>query len=183
MGQSVHLHDVKALSIKLCFYNTPLQISSTFLGSQRSTQTSNGMDAAVLSPFLLPRWLPGHLAQKVDLVAPICFMVTQTKAANNSGLRESWQKWPIMSQFAWKRLISKLVINTWIAGCLPRTWTSCSEQFCNFFFLPASRKSLQLKNTLGKSFIQWKEKSKPACCVRFHSFGYFFGGGCYPTPK
>lgn len=92
MGQSVHLHDVKALSIKLCFYNTPLQISLTFLGSQHSTQTSNGMDSAVLIPFLLPRWLPGHRAQKADLVAPICFMVARTKTANNSGLSESWQK-------------------------------------------------------------------------------------------
>lgn len=183
MGQSVHLHDVKALSIKLCFYNTPLQISLTFLGSQRSTQTSNGMDAAVLIPFLLPRWLPGHRAQKADLVAPICFMVAWTKAANNSGLSESWQKMaddePIcMEETHYQASYQYL-------GC----WLSANNLdllqwavlYVLFFFLPASRKSLQLKNTLGKSFIQWKEKSKPACCVRFHSFG--FRGQRHPTPK
>lgn len=65
------------------------------------------------------------------------------------------KKWIIMSQFAWKRLITELVTKTWVAGFLPITWTSCSEQFCfEFFSLPASRKSLQLKNTLGKSSLQ-----------------------------
>lgn len=93
------------------------------------------------------------------------------------------KKWLMMSQFAWKRLITKLVTSTWAAGFLPITWTSCSEQFCMFFFF-----FYQLRGNLSSLKILWgnhlyNEKRRVSLHVVRGFILLDFWGQRHPTPK
>lgn len=147
MGQSVHLHYVPALSIKLCFYNTSLQVSLTFLCSE----CEKALTTWSLSPPLRPSPATPREGSSTWCGERGCTLLAPEL------------KWGIRSRLTGE--LTKIDNNDPIY--MAETHYQASYQYVGLLdfcqqigspvvssFSPAHRKSFQLKNTSGKSLLQ-----------------------------